>query len=183
NLQFLGAGDSTRVFMVSSATPGEGKTHVVGNLAVVLAQSGARVALVDADLREPRLVQLRGIEGAVGMSDVRIGAAELEDVLHPWGTDDLLPLPAGRAPPNPSELLGSHAMKTLLEDLEHPADYGLTDAPPILPVTDAIVLSGYTSGTLLVTAIGQTKRQDFQQAMEAMQHIEGDVLGLIGNKL
>ena len=183
NLQFLGAGDSTRVFMVSSATPGEGKTHVVGNLAVVLAQSGARVALVEADLRKPRLAQLMGIEGAVGMSDVLIGAAELEDVVQPWGTDDLLVLPAGRVPPNPSELLGSHAMKTLLEDLEQQVDYVLIDAPPILPVTDAIVLSGYTSGTLLVTAIGQTKRHDFQQAMEAMQHIEGDVLGLIGNKL
>src|SRR5699024_12849140 len=91
-------------------------------------------------------------------------------------------LPAGRVPPNPSELLGSHAMKTVLEDLEQQVDYVLIDAPPILPVIDAIVLSGYRSGTLLVTAIGQTKRQDFQQAMEAMQHIEGDVLGLIGIK-
>ena len=139
NLQFLGAGDSTRVFMVSSATPGEGKT-MWWEIAVVLAQSGARVALVEADLRKPRLAQLMGIEGAVGMSDVLIGAAELEDVVQPWGTDDLLVLPAGRVPPNPSELIGSHAMKTLLEDLEQQVDYVLIDAPPILPVTDAIVL-------------------------------------------
>src|SRR5699024_5779233 len=147
NLQFLGAGDNARVFMLSSAVPGEGKTHVVGNLAVVLAQSGARVALVEADLRKPRLAQLMGIEGAVGMSDVLIGAAELDDVVQPWGADNLYVLPAGRVPPNPSELLGSHAMKTLLDDLKQQVDYVLIDAAPILPVADSIVLSGYTAGT------------------------------------
>src|SRR5699024_3135078 len=106
SMQFLGTDEGSKVFVVSSAMPNEGKTHVVANLAVVLAESGASVALVDADLRKPRLAEVMGIEGAVGLSDVLISRAELDDVLQPWGSDQLTVLPAGQLPPNPSELLG-----------------------------------------------------------------------------
>lgn len=183
NLHFLGAADDSRVFVVSSATPSEGKTHVVANLAVVLAESGASVALVEADLRKPRLAQVMGIEGAVGLSDVLIDRAKLDDVLQPWGTERLTVLPAGQIPPNPSELLGSPAMEQLLEELSHTADYVLVDVPPLLPVTDAAVLSAYASGTLLVTAIGQTKRQDLEQAIESLDAVESNVLGIIINRV
>lgn len=183
NLQFLGAGDGSRVFVVSSATPGEGKTHVVANLAIVLAESGARVALIEADLRKPRLAQLMGIEGAVGLSDVLIDKVTLDDVEQPWGTENLLVLPAGQIPPNPSELLGSSAMQQLLEEVEENADYVLIDAPPILPVTDAAVISAYTSGTLLVTAAGQTKRPELEQAIESLETVAGPPLGVIVNRV
>lgn len=183
NLQFIAHHEDTRIFMVSSPTPGEGKTHVVANLAIVLAESGARVVLVEADLRRPRLGNVMGIEGAVGLSDVLITHATLSDVLQPWGTDNLTVLPAGQVPPNPSELLGSPEMQELLNELAEMADYVLIDAPPILPVTDAAILSSYASGTLLVSSVGQTKRQDFVQAIESLENVEGQVLGLIVNRV
>lgn len=183
NLQFLGAGDGSRVFMISSAMPGEGKTHVVANLAIVLAESGARVALIEADLRKPRLAQVMGIEGAAGLSDVLINRATLDDVTQPWGTESLFVLPAGQIPPNPSELLGSRTMEELIAEVSENADYVLIDAPPILPVTDAAVLSAYTSGTLLVTAVSQTKRQAIEHAIESLETVDGPPLGLIVNGL
>lgn len=183
NLQFLGAGDGSRVFMVSSAMPGEGKTHVVANLAIVLAESGASVALIEADLRKPRLAQVMGIEGAVGLSDVLINRATVDDVAQPWGVESLLVLPAGQIPPNPSELLGSRAMQELIEEVSASADYVLIDAPPILPVTDAAVLSTYISGTLLVTSVSQTKRQDIELAIESLETVDGPPLGIIVNRL
>ena len=183
NLQFIAHQDDTRIFLVSSPSPSEGKTHVVANLAVVLAESGARVALVEADLRRPRLAEVMGIEGAVGLSDVLISKATLCDVLQPWGTDNLTVLPAGRIPPNPSEMLGSPKMRELLDELSGMVDYVLVDAPPILPVTDAAILSSYASGTLLVSAIGQTKRQDFVHAIETLENVDSQILGLIVNRV
>lgn len=169
--------------MISSPTPGEGKTHVVANLAVVLAESGARVALVEADLRRPRLAQVMGIEGAVGLSDVLISRATLSDVLQPWGTDNLTVLPAGQIPPNPSEMLGFPEMHELLNELAEMNDYVLVDAPPVLPVTDAAILAAYSSGTLMVSSMGQTKRPDFIQAIDSLEKVDGQVLGLIVNRV
>lgn len=183
NLQFLGAGDGTRTFVVTSAMPNEGKTHVVANLAVVLAESGARVALIEADLRKPRLARVMGIEGAAGLSDVLIGRAELADVIQPWGTENLTVLPAGQIPPNPSELLGSAAMRRTIHKMAEYADYVLIDAPPILPVTDAAVISGLTSGALLVASVGNTTRQDFSHAINSLETVEGRLLGVIVNNV
>lgn len=183
SMQFLGTDGGSKAFLVSSAMPNEGKTHVVANLAVVLAESGASVALIDADMRKPRLADVMGIEGAVGLSDVLISRAELDDVLQPWGSDQLTVLPAGQIPPNPSELLGSAAMQQVVQELGERADYVLIDAPPLLPVTDAAVLSTFTAGTLLVAAVGRTKRQDIGQAIESLETVESRFLGFIVNRV
>lgn len=183
NLQFLGSVDGSKVFVVTSPTPSDGKTHVVANLAIVLAESGAKVALVEADLRKPRLAQVMGIEGAAGLSDVLIDRTCLQDVLQPWGTENLTVLPAGQIPPNPSELLGSPRMQEVLDELHEQVDYVLVDAPPVLPVTDAAVLSGFTSGSILIAAVGKTKRQDLETAIEALETVEGNVLGIVLNRI
>jgi capsular exopolysaccharide synthesis family protein len=183
NLQFFATNDDARVFVVSSATPGEGKTHVVANLAVVLAESGARVALIEADLRRPRLANVMGIEGAVGLQDVLTNRASLEDVTQQWGTDHLSVIPAGQIPPNPSELLGSPMMREIVNELKQTADYVLIDAPPVLPVTDAAILSTYASGSLLVSSVGHTRQQNLEQAIESLENVGGKVWGLIVNKV
>lgn len=183
NLQFFASNEDARVFVVSSAAPGEGKSHVVANLAVALAETGARVALVEADLRKPRLAHVMGIEGAAGLSDVLIDRAPLEDVLQPWGPGNLMVLPAGQIPPNPAELLGSKKMREVLDMLRETADYVLIDAPPVLPVTDAAILTNYASGSLLVSSIGQTRLQDLEQAINSLENVGGKVLGLIVNKV
>ena len=179
NLQFVNLESTSRCFVVTSSLPGEGKTTTTSNLAIALAETGASVAVIDGDLRLPRLADTMGLEGVVGLTDVLIGRADLQDVLQPWGRGTLYVLPAGRIPPNPSELLGSKAMVSLIESLTSSFDYVLIDAPPLLPVTDAAILSKLTSGAIVVAAAGRTTRHELQSAMRTLDHIGGRVLGVV----
>lgn len=179
NLQFVNLDSTSRCLVMTSSLPGEGKTTTTSNLAVALAETGASVAVVDGDLRLPRLADTMGLEGAVGLTDVLIGRADLQDVLQPWGRGTLYVLPAGRIPPNPSELLGSKAMVALIESLTASFDYVLIDAPPLLPVTDAAILSKLTGGAIVVAAAGRTTRNELQSAMRTLEHIGGRVLGVV----
>lgn len=179
NLQFIDVDGGSRSFVVSSAGPGEGKSTTTANLAIALAETGARVALVDGDLRLPRVADYMGIEGGVGLTDVLIGRAELVDVLQQWGTGKLFILPSGQTPPNPSELLGSQAMQRTLASLGEAFDYVLVDAPPLLLVTDAAVVSRFTSGVLMVAASGTTKKPQLTAAVEKIQAIGSKLFGVI----
>ncbi len=120
-----------------------------------------------------------GIEGGVGLTDVLIGRAELVDVLQQWGTGKLFVLPSGRTPPNPSELLGSQSMQRTLEALADAFDYVLVDAPPLLLVTDAAVISRFTSGVLMVAASGTTKKPQLTAAVEKLNAIGSRLFGVI----
>ncbi|KQY98559.1 chromosome partitioning protein [Microbacterium sp. Root53] len=183
NLQFLQVGDGSRAFVVSSAGPSEGKSTTTANLAISLAETGARVALLDGDLRLPKLATYMGIEGGVGMTDVLIGKVELVDALQRWGRTQLYVLPAGKVPPNPSELLGSTAMDRLLEMLGEHFDYVLIDAPPLLLVTDAAVVSKKTKGVILAAASGQTKKAALQAAVRTLETAGAELLGVVVTKL
>ncbi|MBT9606339.1 polysaccharide biosynthesis tyrosine autokinase [Microbacterium sp.] len=179
NLQFIDVDGSARSFVITSAGPGEGKSTTTANLAIALAETGARVALVDGDLRLPRVADYMGLEGGVGLTDVLIGRAELVDVLQQWGSGKLFVLPSGRTPPNPSELLGSRAMQRTLEALAEAFDYVLVDAPPLLLVTDAAVVSRFTSGALIVAASGSTKKPHLTAAAEKLEAIGSRLFGVI----
>ncbi|MFJ4221468.1 polysaccharide biosynthesis tyrosine autokinase [Curtobacterium luteum] len=179
NLQFvdLGAGDGS--FVVTSAMPGEGKTTSTANLAVALAETGARVVLIDADLRRPRIAEVMGIENAAGLTDLLIGRAEVADVVQPWGRTKLDVLPAGLVPPNPSELLGSAAMQALLELLTEQYDHVLLDAPPLLPVTDAAVLATMTSGAIVVSSARSSRTPQLRTALDRLERVGAPVLGVV----
>lgn len=183
NLQFLAVHDGVeqrgRSFVISSAGPSEGKSTTTANLAVALAETGARVILVDGDLRKPKLAEYMGLEGAAGLTNVLINQAELPDVMQRWGRGQLYVLPAGKVPPNPSELLGSAAMEQLLNALHQHFDYILIDAPPLLLVTDAAVLNKHTNGTLLIAASGSTRKQELQGAVRSLAAAGGKLLGVI----
>lgn len=168
NLQFLNVGEDARIFVISSAGPGEGKSTTCANLAISLAEAGNKVALIEGDLRLPKVSEYLGLETAAGLTDVLIGNAELSDVLHRWGRGQMYVLPSGRIPPNPSELLGSKAMKGVLDALGESFDYVLIDAPPTLMVTDAVVLGKQSSGVLLVAASGRTTKQAFAAAVRTL---------------
>lgn len=184
NLNFIDPGATRRSYVVTSAMPSEGKSTTTANLAIALAESGASVALVDADLRRPRTAEIMGIEGAIGLTDVLIGEIEMSDAVQPWGSrGNLVVLPAGRVPPNPSELLGSRAMTAALDDLSAQYDFVLIDAPPLLPVTDAAVLSKIVSGTLLVVSATSSKRGQLREAVASLEHIGSRALGIIMTKL
>lgn len=179
NLQFVNIGDRPRSYVITSSVPGEGKSTTAANLAITLAETGAKVALVGGDLRLPKLAEYMGIEGAVGLTDVLIGRAELADVMQKWGRAQLYVLPAGRVPPNPSELLGSRSMAKLLETLTDTFDYVLVDAPPVLLVTDAAVVSKMTGGAILTVASGKTRKNELAGAVRALDHVGSRLVGMV----
>jgi capsular exopolysaccharide synthesis family protein len=178
NLQFLDMGERSS-FVVTSSLPDEGKSTTAINLAIALADAGKRVALLDTDLRKPKAAEYLGIEGGAGLTDVLIGRARIEDVMLPWGDRSLYVLPAGRIPPNPSELLGSKQMQVLLASLEREFDVVLCDAPPLLPVTDGAILARATSGAILVVAAGKTNRHQLSSAVEALDTVSAKVAGIV----
>jgi capsular exopolysaccharide synthesis family protein len=178
NLQFLDMG-ARNSFVITSSIPSEGKSTTTINLAIALADAGKRVALLDADLRKPKVAEYLGIEGGAGLTDVLIGRAKVGDVMHPWGDRTLYVLPAGKIPPNPSELLGSSQMARLLEILERDFDVVLCDAPPLLPVTDAAILAKATSGALVVVSAGRTNRHQLSSAIDSLLTVGARVAGVV----
>jgi capsular exopolysaccharide synthesis family protein len=183
NLQFIDLENRPKSIVISSSIPGEGKSTIAINLAVSLADTGARVILVDADLRRPSVAEYLGIEGGVGLTTVLIGRAEIEDVVQPLGRTSLDLLPAGQIPPNPSELLGSMAMADLLERLSASYDVVLLDSPPLLPVTDAVVLSNLAGGALVVVGVDRIHRPQLQQSLESLETAGAHVFGIVMNKV
>jgi tyrosine-protein kinase len=183
NLQFIDFANRPRSIVISSSIPGEGKSTIAINLAVSLADTGARVILVDADLRRPSVAEYVGIEGGVGLTTVLIGRAEVDDVVQPLGKTSLDLLPAGQIPPNPSELLGSMAMAELLEQLSASYDMVLLDSPPLLPVTDAVVLSNLAGGALVVVGVDRIHRPQLQQSLESLETAGAHLFGIVMNKI
>jgi polysaccharide biosynthesis transport protein len=179
NLQFLDYGGRAHSFVFTSAIEGEGKTTTVSNLAIALADNGAKVVVVDADLRQPRLASTLGLEGAVGLTDVLIDTVSLDDALQKWGTGTLQVLPAGKVPPNPSELLGSQSMTDVLTILTSRFDVVLIDSPPLLPVSDAAILSKRTGGAILIAAAGKTRRSQLKGALDVLDGVGAEVLGIV----
>ncbi|MBF4633035.1 polysaccharide biosynthesis tyrosine autokinase [Agreia pratensis] len=179
NLQFLDVNRENRSFVITSSIQGEGKSTTVANLAITLADAGARVLLIDADLRRPRLHEYLGLEGAVGLTDLLIGRAEPSDVIQPWGKGDLFVLPAGKIPPNPSELLGSEALVTLLGEFNRAFDIVLFDSAPLLPVTDGAILARLVGGTIVVCAAGKTHKGQLRGALANLSNVDTPVSGIV----
>ena len=183
NLQYLDVDHPPRVIVVTSSLPGEGKSTLVVNLATALAQSGSRVMLVEADLRRPRITRYLGLVGGAGLSNVLAGTADLDEVTQPWGDGKLSVLAAGPMPPNPSEMLGSAQMRSLLQSLRETHDYVVIDTPPLLPVTDAAVLSVLADGCVVTTRCGVTRREQLAEAAATLSRIDAKLLGVVLNRV
>lgn len=168
-------------FVITSAMPGEGKTRTTINLALALADTGARVLLVDADLRNPSIADRLGLEGAVGLTTILIEDASLDEVAQRWGNTTLYVLPAGDIPPNPSELLGSAATRRLFERFLADFDYVLVDSPPLVPVIDAMLVNEYVGGILMVVSVDRTRKRDLATALKALKTVEATVAGFALN--
>lgn len=183
NLQFANISSTSRTTLVTSSLPGEGKSTTATNMAIALAQAGQHVVLVDADLRRPSVAAYLGLEGNAGLTTALVGDADVEDLLQPWGSDDLHVLTAGIIPPNPSELLGSEEMTKLIGRLENRFDIVIIDAPPLIPVTDASVLSQKVGGVVLVVGSGKVKSQEFEKSLASLHMVNASVLGIVLNLL
>lgn len=171
-----------RTVAITSALMGEGKTSVATNVAAVFARAGHRVALIDADMRRPRVAAFFGLQPAVGLSDVIAGTMALRDALRITQDGRLAVLPCGRIPADPSEALDSAAMTQVLAQLAADYEYVLVDTPPVLPVTDALVIAPKLDGAVLVVRIGRTRRQQLRHAIYALRRVNADVIGLVANQ-
>ena len=183
NLQFASISAPSKTVAVTSSMPGEGKSTTATNLAISLAQSGMTVCLVDADLRRPMVSEYLGLDRNAGLTTCLVGAADVEDLLQPWGSEHLFVLTSGQIPPNPSELLGSAEMRHIIQRLEGAFDAVIIDAPPLLPVTDASVLAQHVGGVLVVVGAKKIKQHDLEKSLGALDLVNGNVLGLVMNLL
>lgn len=183
NLQFAHVSHKSKTVLMTSSLPGEGKSTTATNLAIALAQAGQTVALVDADLRRPMIAEYLGLERSAGLTTALIGQADLNDLLQPWGDDNLYVLTSGQVPPNPSELLGSEEMKRIIGRLESSFDAVIIDAPPLLPVTDAAVLAQQVGGVVLVVGVQKVRSKDLEKSLASLEMVEADLLGVVLNRL
>ena len=183
NLRFTTIDKTLRTLIITSANSGEGKSLTTANLAVVMAQLGLSVILIDADLRKPTQHRLFHLAQQPGLSNALLATnqhphAYLQTVALP----NLSILTSGIEPPNPAELLGSQQMKRLLEQLQEQADVILLDMPPLLAVTDAAVLASSVQDILLVVNAKRTPRAAFTRAVAVLQRVDAHLCGVILNE-
>lgn len=184
NIQFSSVDNPVKTLLVTSSSPGEGKSTTTANLAVVLAQTGQKVIVVDTDLRRPVLHKVFEVPNNTGLTTALLGdATQASAHLQVTEIENLSVLTSGPIPPNPSELLGSHRMKTLVETLSGLADIVIFDSPPVLAVTDAAVLARQVDGVLLVADAGHTKEHALAAAANELQKTGGNLLGVALNRL
>jgi tyrosine-protein kinase len=183
SVRFRDQGKRLRTILVTSPAAGDGKTTVASNLAVAMSQDGARVILIDADLRRTRLNEVFEVEAGLGLADVLLGRATLQQALVPW-SGTLSILQTGPTVVYPSEALGSAAMVKLLHEAAAMADVVIIDAPPVLPVTDPVVLASLVDGTIIVCRWGRTSLHAAEATQLAMENTQGggsDVVGVVLN--
>jgi non-specific protein-tyrosine kinase len=182
NLQFSSLDRPLHSLVVTSAVATEGKTTTAANLAVVMAQAGNRVVLVDADLRRPSAHKLFGLSNGTGLTTALVeDPSAVEGYLQETEVQDLRVLSAGPVPPNPQELLGSRRMEELLHELEESADVVVLDTPPTLVVADANVLAARADGVLLIVNTNSTRRAAVQRAVEGLRQVGANLLGGVLN--
>jgi capsular exopolysaccharide synthesis family protein len=181
SLNYASATEPLRLFMITSASPGEGKTTNAVNLAISFAQSGARTLLVDADMRRPRIHRIMDVQNPYGLSSYLARSMPLEDVVEESAVPNLFVLPTGPLPPNPSEMLGSEAMKKFLAEVREQFDRIVIDTPPTAAVTDACVLAPLADGLLQVVLAGATSRRLVNRGKRQLLQVRGNHLGLILN--
>jgi non-specific protein-tyrosine kinase len=184
NIQFAGVDQPMRSLLITSAGPAEGKSTVASNLAVVMAQAGLKVALVDCDLRRPSQHKQFEIPNRTGLTDILLrDPSQWHDIMVPSGVPNLLLISSGALPPNPSELLGSKRMHQLLEYLQQSHDVMILDAPPLLPVTDALVLASMADGVVMVIDYGATRIGEAVQGKSQLDQSGAHLVGIVMNRI
>ncbi len=181
SVQFSRPDAVVQTILVTSASPGEGKSVTSANLALVMAQSGRRVLLIDCDLRRPTVHKKFGIPREPGLSHVLFSDAGVDPDALAQPADDLWVMPAGQIVPNPSELLGSKRMRDLLESLRDQFDIVILDAPPVHAATDAVLLSTQADATIVVCRAGSTRDFDLESAVSALASVGSRTIGVVFN--
>ncbi|MHB8619472.1 MAG: CpsD/CapB family tyrosine-protein kinase [Chloroflexota bacterium] len=183
NIQFKSLDNPVRTIMITSSAPEEGKSTVVANLAMSLAQTGAAVTVVDCDLRRPSLHTLFDLPNERGLTSLMLSQEGVRQFLQRNEAAGLNVLTSGPLPPNPSELLGSKRMEGVIRELRDGADYVVFDTPPVLNVTDAAVLATKVDGTILVLSAGKARRDAAKQAKRTLEELSVRFLGVVMNNV
>ena len=181
NIQFSMIDDSFKILACTSASPGEGKSTTITNLAVTFAQQGQKVLLVDADLRKPTIHRTMEVSNRKGLTTLITKKATIKEAISTTKINNLHVLPSGPIPPNPSELLGSKMMTDLIAGLSQRYDLILFDTPPVLAVTDAQVLGNRCDGVVLVLKSGETEKKNLVKAKELLDRAQVKIIGTIIN--
>jgi len=179
NLQALLTKPKRNVFVVTSSVSGEGRSTVAANIAATIAAAGTKVCLVEADLHRPALAGALGLETGLGFTSLVTGGAELNEALQPWGENGLQVLVAGSAPYNPSELLASREAEAVLTTIRDKFEVTIIDAPPVLPVADAMVLARLFGGAIMVVSERKVRVREGHHAVDRMAHVGAPILGTI----
>jgi protein-tyrosine kinase len=182
NIQFSSVDESIQTIMVTSSGPEEGKSTTVANLAVVFAQTGKKVLLIDADLRKPTVHYTFQVDNLSGLTNVLTKQATMEEAVNETKVENLFVLTSGPIPPNPAELLGSKAMDELLVSSLETYDIVIFDTPPVLAVTDAQILANKCDGTILVVNSGKTEIEPAVKSKELLLSSKGKLLGVVLNQ-
>ncbi len=183
NILFSSADRDMKTITVSSPRPREGKTTTTIYMGTTMAQSGQKILLVDTDLRRPRLHKSLGVSKNRGLTNLILGDATIDEVIKSTDIPNLYILPSGPQPPNPAELLLTKRFKQVLSELEERFDRILLDSPPVLAVTDAVVLSRLTSGVMLIAQAGKTQIGDITMAARQFKDVDAPILGVILNDM
>ena len=177
------AGEAPRTLLFTSAAEGEGKTLTTINTAVIFAQMGLRAVIIDADLRRPRCHKVLSVRNWAGLTEVLTGQREVQEVLKPTATENLFLLPSGAVPPNPAELVGSRKMQELMSNLLQQFDCVIVDTPPVLPVSDALLITRLVEGVVLVVNGQKTPRHLVKEARSRLLYARAKILGVVLNRV
>ena len=190
NIQFMNTTNKLKTLLITSTLPGEGKSYVSSNLAVTFAQAGKKVILIDADMRKGRLYSIFDISPRPGLSNYLSGIdleegeeKDITEYIQTTPISNLLVIPAGNIPPNPSELLISPQMNHLLEELKEVCDIIIIDGTPCELVTDSVILSRIVDSTVIVSAVKETKKDNLARVIANIQNVGGKLAGVVVNKV
>ena len=183
NIRFSSLDKKIQTIMITSPGPGEGKTTTSSNLAIAMAQAGYKTILIDCDLRKSNVHKGFNLSNQIGLSTFLIGDATFEEVLQRTWEENLFVITLGEKPPNPSELLGSLKMKNFIASLKEEYEYIILDTSPVILVSDALILSQYSDGCLLIVAADETHREAVNKAKRLLTNVNANILGIVLNKL
>lgn len=183
NIQFSNFDDKLKVILVTSSMQEEGKSTISSNLAISMAQTGKKVLLVDCDFRRPSIHNAFHILNVKGLTNVLVEKLDFHAISNSVGIPNLEVLTSGPKPPNPSELLGSTRMETFINNVSKEFDFVILDAPPVLPVTDAMVMTKLVDGVIFVLKYGHVPREMAIKAKESLEMVGAKILGAVINSI
>lgn len=180
SIKFSSVDKPIKTIVVTSSIPGEGKSTISGNLAITLSQSGARVLLIDCDLRKPSIHKKFRVVNDLGLTDILVDKCSLKDVIKKID-EYLFMITAGTIPPNPSEIVGSNSMEDLIKELSLSFDYIVMDTPPVIPVTDPLLLAAKSDATIIVVRARKTKEKIIRQTYDELIKVNSNIIGSVLN--